>query len=122
MKKISLGILAILVLTSPISADVTYTEEEKDDAQKVLALGIGLVAYAAIIQSQDGAKEFDINKYKNGIVLYENHIQKLTLFPSATKNYEMMNHESAFLKSSQPINYSQGLSVDILRFDIKLFN
>ena len=42
-----------MISFNTLKADVTYTEEEKDDAVKVLAVGVGLVVYAAITQSKN---------------------------------------------------------------------
>jgi len=54
MKKNTMLVL-FLILMSPgyLIADVTYTEEEKDDARIVLALGVGLVIYAATLNRSD---------------------------------------------------------------------
>jgi len=57
MKKNTMLVL-FLILMSPgyLIADVTYTEEEKDDARIVLALGVGLVIYAATLNRSDNKR------------------------------------------------------------------
>lgn len=122
MKK--LYILFILISFNSLKADITYTEEEKEDAKKVLALGVGLVLYAAISQSKNKqAGYISHNIYPQidlmqGIVLHDNASFQISLFPSKTSKLS----ENFLLTNNQHHSLAKNInSIDILRLNFKFF-
>lgn len=122
MKK--LYILFILISFNSLKADITYTEEEKEDAKKVLALGVGLVLYAAISQSKNKqAGYISQNIYPQidlmqGIVLHDNASFQISLFPSKTSKLS----ENFLLTNNQHHSLAKNInSIDILRLNFKFF-
>jgi hypothetical protein len=117
-------ILIILISFNTLKADVTYTEEEKDDAIKVLAVGVGLVVYAAITQSKNkqagysSYNMYDHTDFMDGIVLHENSLQKIRLFPIGTPKLS----ENFSLNNNQTLSLTKNInSIDIIRLDFKIF-
>lgn len=117
-------ILIILISFNALKADITYTEEEKDDAKKVLALGVGLVVYAAITQSKNKQTGYTpLGMYHqidsmDGIILHENSLHKITLFPSKTTKLS----ENFLIGNDQHLSLTKNInSIDILRLNFKIF-
>ena len=93
-------------------ADVTYTEEEKDDARIVLALGIGLVIYAAILNGSDD-QALSRKGISSDLTLYENSLYKATLFPKPVNKINF--YSQGLLK-----NQNESFHIDIIRFEYKI--
>ena len=92
-------------------ADVTYTEEEKDDARIVLALGIGLVIYAATLDGSDQA--LSSKGISSDLTLYENSLYRATLFPKPVNKIN-------FYSQSRLKNHHENFHIDIIRFEYKI--
>lgn len=92
-------------------ADVTYTEEEKDDARIVLALGIGLVIYAATLDGSDQA--LNSKGISSDLTLYENSLYRATLFPKPVNKIN-------FYSQSRLKNHYENFHIDIIRFEYKI--
>jgi hypothetical protein len=113
MKK-NMFVILFLILMSPgfLIADVTYTEEEKDDARIVLALGIGLVIYAAILNGSDD-QALSRKGISSDLTLYENSLYKATLFPKPVNKINF--YSQGLLK-----NQNESFHIDIIRFEYKI--
>ena len=113
MKK-NMMLVLFLILMSPgyLIADVTYTEEEKDDARIVLALGVGLVIYAATLNRSD-SKALSSKGISSDLTLYENNLYKATLFPKPVNKINF--YSQGLLK-----NHNENFHLDIIRFEYKI--
>lgn len=113
MKK-NMMLVLFLILMSPgyLIADHAYTEEEKDDARIVLALGVGLVIYAATLNGSDD-QALSSKGISSDLTLYENSLYKATLFP---KSVNKINFYSQGLLKNQNENFH----IDIIRFEYKI--